>query len=202
MGRKVCFQIRDPPAWTSASSQRGGPVPLHPTTSAAKASPKTSQGQETAEEGGSKGWTTRRQRGLSGCAPPPVSYGRAPHNSTTQSPTRHTTSTCRGGVVVLTVKPRAPCTHLMEDGDKGPPAPMPATVQSVPQVQPRERRRKEKRGQERALSTKTGKKDLRANNQQVSEHQAAGPVEHRVGEVSCSRVSNRFFISPCKRCVR
>ena len=73
------------------------------------------------------------------------SLTREPHSSTTQSLTRNTTSKWRGGVVVLTVKPTAPCTYLTEEeeeGDKGHPAPMPATVQIVPHVQPRERQPK------------------------------------------------------------
>ena len=87
-----------------------------------------------------------------------VSHGRAPHNSTTQSPARHTTSTWRGGAAVLTVKPSAPCTHLTEDRDKGPQAPMPAAVQIVPEAQPREKApKKPKSGKERAL-TKRDKK--------------------------------------------
>ena len=177
------------PAWPSASARRGGPVPLPPTTSATStASPKTSQGQRNSGGGGSKGWTTRRQRGPSGCAPPPVSYGRAPHNSTTQSPARHTTSTWRGGAAVLTVKPSAPCTHLTEDRDKGPQAPMPAAVQIVPEAQPREKApKKPKSGKERALTKRDKKekvkeKGLRANSREVSELQASGPPDHRVGE--------------------
>ena len=135
----------------------------------AKDTPRTRQGQEITEEGGRKGWTTRRQGGPSGCAPPPVSYGRAPHNSTTQSPARHTTSTWRGGAAVLTVKPSAPCTHLTEDGNKGPQAPMPAAVQIVPEAQPREKApKKPKSGKERALTQ-------RDNSREVSELQASGP---------------------------
>ena len=44
------------------------------------------------------------------------------------------------------------------------------------------------------MSTKTGKKDLRANNQQVSERQAAGPVEHRVGEDEKKWFPEQIFI--------
>ena len=76
-----------------------------------------------------------------------------------QSPARHTTSTWRGGAAVLTVKPSAPCTHLTEDRDKGPQAPMPAAVQIVPEAQPRENaHKKPKSGKERAL-TKRDKKE-------------------------------------------
>ena len=83
----------------------------------------------------------------------------APHNSTTPSPARHTTSTWRGGAAVLTVKPSAPCTHLTEHRDKGPQAPMPAAVQIVPEAQPREKApKKPKSGKERAL-TKRDKKE-------------------------------------------
>ena len=58
----------------------------------------------------------------------------------------------------------APCTHLTEDGDKGPQAPMPAGVQIVPEAQPREKApKKPKSGKERALTKRDKKEKSRGN---------------------------------------
>ena len=59
---------------------------------------------------------------------------------------------------------------------------MPATVQSLPQVQARKRRRKEKeRWKERPVA-QDGEKDFGTNSQRVSELQASILLDHGVGE--------------------
>ena len=134
----------------------------------------------------------------------------APHNSTTQSHTRHTTSTWRGGAVVLTVNPSAPSTHLTEDRDKGPQAHMPAAMQIVPEAQPREKApKKPKSGKERALTKRDKKKEKRQGKRAYAPTAGRSPsykhpdpriIElaktkkncrtHRGGRVSPQKISN------------